>query len=58
MNAVLATLQLPELTSVAFDLMVRARSHPRSADSALSCAHRAEPSLLLSWRVITRASGV
>ena len=52
MNAVLTKLQLPKLTSVAFDLKVCARSRPRSADRALSRAHRAEPALLLSWRVI------
>ena len=36
---------------------VRARPRPRSADRARSRAHRAEPSLPLSWCVITRASG-
>ena len=40
------------------DLKVRARPRPLSADRARRRAHRAEPPLLLIWRVATRASGV
>ena len=56
-NAALTSLQLPKLTIVETYLWVRARPRPRSADRARRRAHRAEPPLLLSWRVATRASG-
>ena len=59
-NAGLTTLQLPKLKTVTGNLEVRARPRPRWADCTLmrSRAHRAEPLLPPSWRVITRASGV
>ena len=47
----LTTLSAPKLTLVGGDLKVRAHPRPCSADRARSRAHRAEPSLLLSWRV-------
>ena len=56
-NDALTTLDLPALTVITGSLIVRARPRPRSADRARSRAHRAEPRLLLIWRVATRASG-
>ena len=55
-NAKLETLRLPALTEVKSDLIVRACPRPRSAERARSRTHRAEPSLLLSLRMATRAS--
>ena len=56
-NAKLTSLELPELKTVDGYIYVRACPRPRSADRALSRAHRAGPPLPLSWRVATRASG-
>ena len=57
-NALLATLRLPELRRVGFDLKVRACSRPHARLIA-PAAERIVPSLplLLIWRVIARASG-
>ena len=48
------SLDLPALTHVSGDLTVRALPRPRSADCARILARRAEPPLLLSWRVAMR----
>ena len=56
-NAKLTSLRVPVLETVGRSLWVRARPRPRSADRARRRAHRAEPPLLLSWRVATCASG-
>ena len=54
-NEKLTTLDLRALETVGDTFSVRARPRPRSADRARNCAHHAEPPLLLSLRVATRA---
>ena len=53
----LTELDLPKLTTINYNIRVRAPSPPRSADLARARAHHAEPPLLMSWRVAARASG-
>ena len=57
-NLKLITVDLTELKTVSGIFSVHARPRPRSADRARRRAHRAEPAVLLSWRVATRASGL
>ena len=53
-HAVLNTLELPRLTTIGGNLWVRARPAHARLISPRRRMHRAEPSLLLSWRVATR----